>query len=120
MTLQICLLLKDCLVEATITEMEGRICGRPKPRLPIFAAEGSDEATWPPELKGMAELARRCCCAEPGERLRAAELRAFGFSAAELHAAGFGEADLLATGSSAAELLVADCNAADRLSAGFR
>ena len=76
MTIQVCLLLSDCLIDCTMAELEERICATPNPKLPIFTAEGSDDATWPVELSRVAGLARRCCCAEPEERLRAAELRA--------------------------------------------
>lgn len=77
MTLQCCMLLGDPLVDATMTDIEQRLTATPNPKIPLFdaAADGARAAT--DALYGeLAELARKCCCHEPKERLAAAELHA--------------------------------------------
>ena len=74
MTLQWCILLGDCLGEATMEELEERITAKPNPRLPIFESVDESLSKWPAELEPIVELARKCCAAEQGERPRAEEL----------------------------------------------
>ena len=86
MTLQACLLLADPLADCTMPELEERLCAKPRPRIPIYehaeAAEGGGGAEsappcpWPAALEPIASLARQCCCAEPGDRLKAEALAA--------------------------------------------
>ena len=70
LTLQWCLALSDPLAEATMQDLEERLCAKPSPRIPIFDDDVAS-APWPATLQPIASLARQCCCAEPAARLKA-------------------------------------------------